>query len=207
MKLYFIRHGESEANTLMVFSNYNDSPYGLTENGRRQAESAAEKIRGVRFTEVHSSPVPRALQTADILKTLAGLPEYTVDERLTEYDVGDFEGKSDQASWDSNDVLWRDWFFRGMHERSHPGGESLTDIVGRFRDWLKSITARYNGSDVNILAVSHGGVLNAALPFALDNITGEFSFNHPIHNASLVIAETTPEGIRCTVWNDEKLYR
>ncbi|NPV02403.1 MAG: histidine phosphatase family protein [Brevinematales bacterium] len=205
MKLYFIRHGESEANTLMVFSNNNDSPYGLTEKGRRQAESAAEKLRGVLFTEFHTSPVPRALQTADILKTLAGLPDYTVDKRLTEYGVGNLEGRSDKASWDSNDVLWRDWFFRGMHDRRHPGGECLTGIIGRFRGWMESVAARYNGSDVNILAVSHGGVLNAALPFAVDNITGEFSFNHPIRNASLVVAETMPEGIRCTVWNDEKL--
>jgi broad specificity phosphatase PhoE len=189
----------------MVLSNNIDSPYGLTEKGRRQAENAAEKIRGIGFTGFHTSPVPRALQTADILKSIAGLPDYQVDERLTEYDVGELDGKSDQQYWDLNDALWRDWFFRGLHERSHPGGENLNDIVGRFREWMDAAAARHNGSDANILAVSHGGVLNAALPFLLNNITGDFSFHNPIGNASLVAAETSPDGLICTIWNDKKI--
>ena len=205
LKFYFIRHGESEANSLNLLSNNPDSPYGLTVNGRRQTESAAAKIRGIEFTEFHTSPTPRALETASILKSHAGLPDYSVDLRLTEYGVGIYEGKGDPESWEKNNELWRDWFFHDKTESRFPGGESLNDLVGRFRGWLESVAGRHGSRDANILAVSHGGLLCAVLPFVLNNITVEYSFHHHISNASLVIAETSPDGIRCTTWSGERI--
>src|SRR5688572_5361833 len=66
MRLYFVRHGESEANTRRVISN-RESPFGLMELGRQQANSLADKLKDIPITAIFSSPVLRARKTADIL--------------------------------------------------------------------------------------------------------------------------------------------
>jgi len=205
LKFYFIRHGESEANALNLLSNYITSPYGLTDTGRGQAENAAEKIRGIAFDGFYTSPLPRAIETSEIIRTINGLPVYRIDRRLAEYGVGELEDKGDSESWARNEALWRDWFTHGQTESRVPGGESLDDIIARIREWLDAVKAEYVDPAANILAVTHGGVMNAALPFILENITGEFSHRYHIRNGSLVVAETSPDGLRCKVWNNEKI--
>ena len=67
MKIFLIRHGESEAN---VAGCINDDPariVNLTERGRTQAEAASDSLRGMRFTHAYASEFPRARQTAEIL--------------------------------------------------------------------------------------------------------------------------------------------
>ena len=86
MKLYFVRHGESEANTQHVISN-RESPFPLTPKGRQQAETLAEKLKGNPFCTMFSSPVLRARETAEILSAALGIP-YQVTEALREYDCG-----------------------------------------------------------------------------------------------------------------------
>jgi probable phosphoglycerate mutase len=54
--LYLARHGEALADQS-----------GLTEKGRRQAELLGERLRDVRFSAVHHSPLPRAVQTARLI--------------------------------------------------------------------------------------------------------------------------------------------
>src|SRR5215216_5747926 len=82
MKLYFVRHGESEANIQHVISN-RESSFRLTPLGIGQASILAEKLREIPFTAVFSSPVRRARETADILSLAFHLP-YQVTEALRE---------------------------------------------------------------------------------------------------------------------------
>lgn len=85
MRLYFARHGESEANVQQVFSN-RPGVHGLTETGRRQAEALAGNLRGIAFTELYCSPVLRAVQTAEIVASRLHLT-YEIEDGLREYDV------------------------------------------------------------------------------------------------------------------------
>ena len=66
MRLYFVRHGESEANTLHVISN-RESPFGLTALGKKQANILADSLKDIPVTVIFSSPILRARETADIL--------------------------------------------------------------------------------------------------------------------------------------------
>ena len=59
MKLHFVRHGESEANLLMEFSN-SGSKHPLTEQGLAQAQELARNLFGLAVEKVYSSPVLRA---------------------------------------------------------------------------------------------------------------------------------------------------
>jgi bisphosphoglycerate-dependent phosphoglycerate mutase len=66
MKLYFVRHGESEANLLHEFSNRGHK-HGLTTHGKAQATTLAHRLRGAGVTHLFSSPLLRALETTAIL--------------------------------------------------------------------------------------------------------------------------------------------
>jgi len=110
MKLYFVRHGESEANPQHVISNY-ASPFGLTELGRQQVHALAERLKDLPITTMYSSPVLRAMDTADILYQALGLP-YRVTEALREYHCGVLEGQSDEESWRLHRQYYEDWTLR-----------------------------------------------------------------------------------------------
>jgi broad specificity phosphatase PhoE len=96
MRLYFARHGESEANILKEFSN-RPGKHGLTDKGKRQAERLADNLKSVHFTALYYSPILRAVQTADITAKRLNIT-YETKDALREYDVGILEGKSDEAS-------------------------------------------------------------------------------------------------------------
>jgi len=66
MRLYFVRHGESEANILRVISN-RGYRYGLTVRGQQQAVTLAQHLQHVPISSIFSSPLRRAVETADIL--------------------------------------------------------------------------------------------------------------------------------------------
>lgn len=80
MKLYFARHGESEANLLHEFSN-RGLKHGLTEEGRQQAATLAGKLEGISVAKLFSSPLLRAIQTAQILADEPGVP-YEITDAL-----------------------------------------------------------------------------------------------------------------------------
>jgi len=107
MKLYFVRHGESEANVLHVISN-RETPHGLTPLGTQQASSLANSLRIVPISTIFSSPILRARQTAEIL---AGTfhQMYQVTEALREYDCGILEDKADEESWRLHREIAEDW--------------------------------------------------------------------------------------------------
>src|SRR3712207_5088470 len=103
MTLYFVRHGESEANRLREFSN-RGVKHGLTPRGREQAAALARALRGAAVAKLFSSPLLRAVETAEILSAAIGVP-YEVTDALREYDCGILEGRSDAASWQVYDEV------------------------------------------------------------------------------------------------------
>lgn len=64
MFLYLVRHGQSVGNVRRTFHGQTDYP--LTQEGRRQAQQAAEKLREVSFTRCFASNLQRAWDTAQI---------------------------------------------------------------------------------------------------------------------------------------------
>ena len=91
MKIYVIRHGETNLNVKRIVQGWLDEP--LNENGRRLAASAGQHMRQIRFDACVSSPLIRARETAEILLRESGndIPVET-DDRLKEIHFGDLEG-------------------------------------------------------------------------------------------------------------------
>ena len=92
MKIYIIRHGETALNVQGVLQGQIDEP--LNENGRKLAELTGRGMRGIRFDACISSPLSRAVETAQIVLRESGndLP-INIDERLLEMDFGDMDAK------------------------------------------------------------------------------------------------------------------
>ena len=97
MRLYFVRHGQSEANVQVVISN-RDLPHPLTELGRQQAKALACSLANVPLAAIYSSPIVRAAQTAQIVAAIKSLPvEFADALREPDYGIIEYEGDGDPA--------------------------------------------------------------------------------------------------------------
>lgn len=201
MNLYFVRHGESEANTRHVISN-RESTFHLTGKGRQQAEALAGKVRDIPFSAIFSSPVLRARETTEILSATLGIP-YQVTEALREYDCGILEEKSDQESWAYHNRYYEDWVLRRQYTNKPEGGECFLDIQNRFVPFIDHLTQ--GSDDKNILLVGHGGLFTLMLPIVLTNVDHTFSASRGIGNAEYVLARQGAAGLFCLQWGEKAL--
>ena len=151
MKIFLVRHGESEAN---VANRINDDPsrnVNLTGRGRAQAEAASGRLREIPFTHAYVSEFPRARQTAEILLCHhACLPK--MDARINERRSG-----MDGLPVDEFNDLVRSDPVRIKPER----GESFLELMERLRSFLDEAAARHPSGV--LLAVSHENPILAAL--------------------------------------------
>jgi len=199
VKLYFVRHGESEANTQHVISN-RASSFGLTELGREQADSLVENLRDIPISAIFSSPILRAKETADIVSRAFYLP-YQVTEALREYDCGYLEGKSDEESWKQHRKYYEDWTVHHNYTSKPTAGENFIDIQHRFLPFIESLKHR---EDKHILLIGHGGLFHLMLPLILNNIDDDFVRSHGIGHTECVIAELRQGGFKCLQWGEIK---
>ena len=195
MRLYFVRHGESEANTLRVISN-RESQYGLTVLGRQQAAMLVDHLKAVPFTAIYSSPILRARETAEIVAQAFDLP-CQITEALREYDCGILEDCSDEESWKEHQSYYNDWMLRCRYEAKPIGGENFLKIQERFLPFIDHLKPR---KDEHLLLVGHGGLFHLMLPRVLMNVENEFVKIHGLGHAECVIAEWHANGWLCRQW-------
>jgi broad specificity phosphatase PhoE len=197
-KLYFVRHGESEANLRQEFSN-RGTRHGLTEWGRQQVETLAERLQRLDVIALFSSPLLRAIQTAEVLaQTFAA--SYETTAALREYDCGVLEGKSDQASWKLYETVLEDWFQHSRWESRIEGGESFLDIRNRFIPFVEQILKTHEHNSGDLVLVGHGGIYRCMLPLILSNVNFDFVLSHPLGYSGYVVAESGPAGLVCSTW-------
>jgi broad specificity phosphatase PhoE len=199
MKITFVRHGESEANLLNEFPN-RGLKHGLTETGKAQAAALAQKLTGRSVARIFSSPLLRALQTAEILSEALSVPYETVDA-LREYYCGVLEGRSDAASWAEYSRVLEDWIIHHYWERRIEGGESLIDIRDRFVPLIQHLMEEYEDSPQHVVLIGHGGLCRCMLPLVLENIDFGFAMQHPLGNTGYVEAETSGGKLVCIEWS------
>jgi broad specificity phosphatase PhoE len=154
--VYYVRHGENRANLTKELS-YRVVDYPLTPRGVGQARELADRVGPVR--RVFSSPLRRAMQTAELVGAVTGHPVEIVEE-LRELDVGRLDGRGDPEAWEAYHAVLAAWR-AGDHAAAFPGGESYSMLVARLRGALQRIAA---GADGPVLVVGHGAGLRAAVP-------------------------------------------
>ena len=154
MKIYFIRHGETDWNRARRLQGRSDLP--LNAAGIARAVEARDRLaaRGLRFDRILSSPLTRALQTARIICGDGAV--IGTDDRLLEMDYGPWEGMSLDAP--APELLG---FFRDFAHAPAPAGmESLEQVKARLRDLLQDL----RGIEAeNVLVSTHAIALKGAL--------------------------------------------
>ena len=199
MKLYFVRHGESEANIVREFSN-RGFKHGLTERGLQQAEELGLKLRQVPFKKIYTSPLKRAFQTAETLKLQLNCP-LEVSDALREFDTGVLEGKSDPESWEIHTWVRNQWL-GGNWEARIPGGESRLDIQARFTPLIERLTEHI--AEENFLLVGHGGTFECMFPLFFTNLDDHSIREFQFHHTMPIIAEARADGLFCSQWGKLK---
>ena len=157
-----LRHGQTEHSIERRFSGRNDLP--LTALGQQQAKAAASWIAGrIEIAAVVSSPLRRAMQTAEVVAAATGAA-VTFDEDLVECDFGAWEGLTFAEvtqRWPDEVTAWR-----GSAGVAPPGGESFAGVarrVGRARD---RVLARHPAA--RVVVVSHVTPIKTLLRLALE---------------------------------------
>ena len=193
MRIYFARHGESEANVLHVHSN-RGYVHPLTEKGRGQAAILAEKLSGTPVSRLFTSPLMRAVQTADILSAALGV-SYEITDALREYDCGILEGRADEAAWQMHVAVFEEWVRHGRWEKRVEGGESFTEIRDRFVPFVEGLLEAYRDSPARVVLVGHGGLYRCMLPLVLTNADVDFAAGHSFGYTEYHVAESGPDGL------------
>lgn len=151
--ILLIRHGKAEFKAGHL---YGWTPgVKLSADGREEAKRLSERLEDIRLTAVYSSPLDRALETAEI--TMAGRHvEIKILEGLGEVKYGKWQGRSYKALMKT--PLWRT-VQRMPSQARFPDGESLLELQRRGVDAIESIRKLHKRGV--IAAFSHADMIKA----------------------------------------------
>ncbi len=179
--IYLVRHGENRANITGEFS-YKKVDYFLTEKGILQAEQTGAYFQDKHISEVYTSPLRRAKQTAGIIAQKLSLP-VTILEQFRELNVGELEDRPPTAeNWRVHDRIVQDWF-EGKHSESFPGGEDYDSLLARMRNGLLEVTRNKTGK--HIVIVGHGGIFTHTLKDICPTADMDIVTRHENYNCSI----------------------
>lgn len=191
MRLYLVRHGQSESNLMKIHGGWLD--VSLTEQGKQEAGLAGKLLNGIVFDKVYTSDQTRAMQTADI-----ALPDEPKEHTslLREICLGELEGRKPadcQAQYGEHYLIQKaNRNFRDF------GGENYSDHVQRAKAFLDMVAT---DEDVCIAAFCHEGTIKCMLDIVLQ--IGHWVSIHNIEcaNGSVTILDYQNKNWRLCQWN------
>ena len=161
--IYLTRHGQTLWNIEKRLQGRGKSP--LTEDGIERAKELRDRIKGMNIDVIYSSPIERALNTANIIKGDKNI-EVITDDGLMEMCFGDYEGRrtdevmKENPSWDIGLIM------KGNTILSAPNGENLAEVRDRVSKTMDRIIEENRGK--TILIVAHGITLKAIMYYFKD---------------------------------------
>jgi len=154
-RIYLARHGETEWNKIHRFQGRSDLP--LNREGEKQARALAIALKEVEFTAIYSSPLSRALQTAQFVKEYHPSTPIFKEEGFLEMDLGEFDGMEAKHWIEQYPEFVKAWM-NNPASSSMPGGESLEQVQVRALNSLGKIIRLYP-SGATLLICGHNFVL------------------------------------------------
>jgi broad specificity phosphatase PhoE len=152
-KLFLIRHGQSAGNAEGRFGGHGPTP--LSELGVKQAETTAKLLAKEGITSIHSSDLVRAVQTAEPLSKLTGVPIIQT-ANFRERNVGVLEG----LTFDESRERYPEDYYALVNRNVHhviTNGESYRHLLRRSTNELWNILRDHQGSKIAVF--SHTGAL------------------------------------------------
>jgi len=159
IEIILVRHGETEWNRREIFRGRADIE--LSETGARQAELLAKYLSQAGIAAIYSSPLKRALKTAEAIASYHGL-EVKPTSGLIDFDYGKWQGLPHQEVKERYRKLYAEWL-KNPHRVKIPAGESLNDVTRRALGIVDRVRRQHEGT---VVLVSHR-VVNKVLICAL----------------------------------------
>jgi probable phosphoglycerate mutase len=133
----------------------------LNDHGKKQAQSLAEKLSSAPIKAIYSSPLERALETAQPIARALNNMEIVERPGLIEMDFGEWQDQKLKAL--ARSKLWK--LVQGAPSRMQfPGGETFASAQLRISQELVDISKLHGNSDL-VLCVSHSDVIKLAVAF------------------------------------------
>lgn len=167
MKIYVIRHGETDANKNGVLQGKSNWP--LNEFGIQLAEITGTNMKGIKFDACFSSPLDRAKLTAELVLKNSGNEDVEIqyDDRIKEIDMGIYEGK--KIKKDNLEVpllklltFKTNAFLCGRFK----GGETAKEVCYRTQKFLHELSKK---DYENVLVSTHGCAMRCMLNMLYKN--------------------------------------
>ena len=194
-RLILVRHGQTEWNRVERFRGRID--LDLNEVGRAQALALAERLSAEPLSAIYTSPLRRAVQTAEPAAQKLGLSVQVLGG-LMDIDYGQWGGRSPAEVATLYPKLYRLWRSQ-PHLVEIPGGESLAVVRARAFPALKEVAARHAGQ--TILLVAHQ-VVNKVLLCAMLGLDNSRFWHIQQDNACLNIFDYEDDDFTAVCLND-----
>ena len=201
LKLYIIRHGQTEWNTQKRLQGWNNS--SLTQKGVLDAENLSQRLKDINFDYIYSSIQKRAIDTANIIRNNRKLDIIKLDG-LKEIGFGKWEGMEIGEIQDKYKEEFDIYLNRPHLYKPTQNGESYEDIFKRVKISLEEIL---KNKGKNVLVVSHGVTLKV-LTSIIKEIPLEEMHSLPIHRGTaLNICEVKNDKIEFVLEGDTSHMR
>lgn len=158
-KLFLVRHGKSVWNKQNKFTGWID--VNLSEEGKTEAENAAQKLLHVNFDKIFTSNLKRAKQTYKIISLKNKIKLKPIASKfLNERHYGDLQGKNkDEIKEIFGEEKFLNW--RRSFDGRPPNGESLSDTYNRVIPFFEKEILELLKQGKNVLVVAHGNSLRS----------------------------------------------
>ena len=208
MKLILVRHGETYWNDERRVQG-GDSDIELNDTGLEQARKLAAFLENEPITAILSSPLQRAIATAEVIASHHQLP-VEVDQGLRELKVGELEGMSvSNLSTTFSQFLMQWWQDGGTVKL--PNGESLVELQQRAWKAVEHLleshkTSPEHNEGTSMVVVSHYFVTLAVILKAL-NLPLDYFTKFKVDLGGVSILEIQDHGTRLLKFNDTSYQR
>ena len=160
MKLYLVRHGETEWNHQRKMQGQTDIP--LNEYGIEIAKMTAEGMKAIPFDKIYSSPLIRAKKTAEIIEEGRGIGVET-DDRLKEIAFGKGEGSNINETKADPDHRMHNFFMHPEQYVPAEGGETFEEVQERGFDFIKEKILPLEEQAEHVAVVAHAAFIRSIM--------------------------------------------
>ncbi|MCK4554659.1 histidine phosphatase family protein [Candidatus Parcubacteria bacterium] len=176
--IYIVRHGKTDFNEQGRYLGRTN--ISLNAVGRQQAERLAEKIKKLKVDLIISSPLKRAVETAEIIKPDAH--KIIINPHFIERSFGVYEGLTKNEAKKEFPDLYKQNITR-IFNNTPPNGETIQDVQNRVFDGLDKIKKNYQNK--NILVVTHAFVAKVINKYFNPDISEQDFFDFVLKTANI----------------------
>jgi broad specificity phosphatase PhoE len=195
-RIILVRHGQTEWNRVERFRGRADVP--LNESGLAQAEATGRRVAAMaRLSAVYSSPLSRAVRTAEAIARPFALPVHP-HPGLLDIDFGQWQGLTPdeaRARWPAMAEAW----FTAPHTARVPGGETLADLRTRA---MKTVAELAEGHPEQTIALVGHTVINRVILLGVLGLGNDRFWRISQDNCAINVFETDADGYTLVSLND-----